>query len=127
MFGPFVVSNDERAYFGVPISLGQALAVSDNSVFARMGLKVGTRNIATLAHAFGISTTISINPSMVIGGLHIGVTPLDMAHAYETIANQGQLTSGTLASYELRRGRNQGVRLGGDGAEIQQLPRTGRR
>jgi penicillin-binding protein 1A len=98
VFGPFVVSNDERAYFGVPIPLGQALAVSDNSVFARMGLKVGTRNIATLAHDFGISTTISINPSMVIGGLHIGVTPLDMAHAYETVANQGQLTSGTLAS-----------------------------
>ena len=39
---------------------------------------------------FGITTTISLNPSMVIGGLHIGVTPLDMAHAYETIAKDGQ-------------------------------------
>ena len=35
---------------------------------------------------------------MVIGGLQIGVTPLDMAHAYETIANDGQLTYGSLSS-----------------------------
>ena len=34
---------------------------------------------------------------MTIGGLSIGVTPLDMAHAYETIAHGGQRVSGTLA------------------------------
>ena len=59
---------------------------------------MGESKIAQLAHDFGISTTISVNPSMVIGGLQIGVTPLDMAHAYETIANDGLLTYGTLSS-----------------------------
>jgi penicillin-binding protein 1A len=98
VYGLFKVRNDEHSYFGVPIPLWEALAYSDNSVFSRLGLKVGTRNIAALAHSFGISTTISHNPSMVIGGLHIGVTPLDMAHAYETIAEYGQLISGTMAS-----------------------------
>ena len=34
---------------------------------------------------------------MTIGGLTVGVTPLDMAHAYETIAHGGQRVSGTLA------------------------------
>ena len=34
---------------------------------------------------------------MTIGGLTIGVTPLDMAHAYETIAHGGRRVSGTLA------------------------------
>jgi len=29
----------------------------------------------------------------------VGVTPLDMAHAYQTIANGGRLTTGTLTSY----------------------------
>src|SRR5262249_59460526 len=34
---------------------------------------------------------------MTIGGLTVGVTPLDMAHAYETIAHGGRRVSGTLA------------------------------
>jgi penicillin-binding protein 1A len=45
----------------------------------------------------GLTTPISTNPAMTIGGLKVGVTPLDMAHAYETIAHSGQRISGTLA------------------------------
>jgi penicillin-binding protein 1A len=97
-FGDFSVHNDEHSYFNADIPLWEALALSDNSVFARVGLSVGESAIADYAKQFGISTTISLNPSMVIGGLHIGVTPLDMAHAYETIANWGNLTTGNLAS-----------------------------
>jgi penicillin-binding protein 1A len=101
-YGPFVVRNDEGGYYNAKIPLWEALAVSDNSAFARLGLEGhigGTQRIAEIAHQFGISTTISLNPSMVIGGLNVGVTPLDMAHAYETIANGGRLTTGTLTSY----------------------------
>jgi len=99
-FGAFSIRNDEGGYYGVKIPLWEALAVSDNTVFAHVGLSpsVGTHLIAQYAHNLGITTTISVNPSMVIGGLAIGVTPLDMAHAYETIANYGRLTSGTLVS-----------------------------
>jgi penicillin-binding protein 1A len=92
----FVVHNDEGAYVGER-TLTNALAYSDNSVFAEVGLRVGTHRIADLAHAMGITTPISTNPAMTIGGLHVGVTPLDMAHAYETIAHGGQRVSGTLA------------------------------
>ncbi len=35
---------------------------------------------------------------MTIGGLTVGVTPLDMAHAYETIAHGGERVSGSLVS-----------------------------
>jgi penicillin-binding protein 1A len=35
---------------------------------------------------------------MTIGGLTVGVTALDMAHAYETIAHGGRRVSGTLAN-----------------------------
>ncbi len=98
-FGDFAVHNDEGGYEYANIPLYEALELSDNTVFSHVGLQVdGESNIATLAHQFGISTTISVNPSMVIGGLQIGVTPLDMAHAYETIANYGKLTYGTLSS-----------------------------
>ena len=100
-FGAFTIRNDEGGYYGAPIPLWEALAVSDNRVFAHVGLEpvASARGWSpTTPTAFGITTTISINPSMVIGGLAIGVTPLDMAHAYETIANYGRLTSGTLVS-----------------------------
>ena len=108
-FGAFVVRNDEGGYYNSKIPLWEALAYSDNSVFSRVGLdpNVGQERIKDVAHSFGITTTISTNPSMVIGGLAVGVTPLDMAHAYETIANYGQLTTGSLASTACANGGDQ--------------------
>jgi penicillin-binding protein 1A len=91
----FVVHNDEGAYTGENTLTG-ALAYSDNSIFAEVGLKVGTKKIALLAHRMGITTPLSTNPAMTIGGLTIGVTPLDMAHAYETIAHGGERVTGSL-------------------------------
>jgi penicillin-binding protein 1A len=91
----FVVHNDENAYTGEN-TLTNATAYSDNSIYAEVGLKVGTHRIAALAHRMGITTPISTNPAMTIGGLKIGVTPLDMAHAYETIAHGGQRVGGSL-------------------------------
>ncbi len=95
----FVVHNDEGNYTGSN-TLTAATAYSDNSIYAEVGLspKVGTHRIARLAHRMGITTPISTNPAMTIGGLNVGVTPLDMAHAYETIAHGGQRVSGTLVS-----------------------------
>ena len=43
-----------------------------------------------MARAMGIRTPVSTNPAMIIGGLKVGVSPLDMAHAYETIADGGR-------------------------------------
>jgi penicillin-binding protein 1A len=95
----FVVHNDENAYAGSNTLTG-ATAYSDNSVYAEVGLKVGTHRIALLAHKMGITTPLSTNPAMTIGGLTVGVTPLDMAHAYETIAHGGRRVTGTLAEVE---------------------------
>jgi penicillin-binding protein 1A len=92
----FVVHNDEGAYSGSNTLTG-ATAFSDNSIYAEVGLKVGTHRIALLAHRMGITTPLSTNPAMTIGGLTVGVTPLDMAHSYETIAHGGQRVSGTMA------------------------------
>ncbi len=95
----FVVHNDEGNYTGEDTLTG-ATAYSDNSIYAEVGLKVTTRRIALLAHKMGITTPLSTNPAMTIGGLTVGVTPLDMAHAYETIAHNGRRVSGTMASDE---------------------------
>jgi penicillin-binding protein 1A len=95
----FVVHNDEGAYSGSN-TLTAATAFSDNSIYAEVGLKVGTRRIALLAHKMGITTPLSTNPAMTIGGLTVGVTPLDMAHAYETIAHGGLRVSGSMVEDE---------------------------
>lgn len=95
----FEVHNYEDAYAGT-LTLGSATAASDNSVFAEVGLKVGTRRIAKLAHRMGVTTPISTNAAMTLGGLRIGVSPLEMAHAYATLANGGKRPSSNLAAYE---------------------------
>jgi penicillin-binding protein 1A len=94
----FVVHNDEGSYTGENTLTG-ATTYSDNSIYAEVGLRVGTKRIAHVAHEMGITTPLSTNPAMTIGGLTIGVTPLDMAHAYETIAHGGQRVSGTLSEH----------------------------
>jgi penicillin-binding protein 1A len=86
---PFVVRNFSNQYSG-QISLANATAVSDNSVYAQVGARVGTRRIATTATRMGIRSPVSLNPSMILGGLTTGVSTLDMAHAYETLADGGR-------------------------------------
>ncbi len=92
---PFVVHNDEDSNLG-PITLTEATAVSDNTVYAQVGLHLGTHVVRHYALHMGIRTPISENAAMTIGGLHIGVTPLDMAHAYETLAHDGARVDGSL-------------------------------
>jgi penicillin-binding protein 1A len=95
----FPVSNYEDSYLGTA-SLWSATAASDNSVFAELGMKVKPRRVAALAQRMGIRTKLSTNPAMLLGGLKEGVTPLEMAYAYSTIANDGVRVSGKLAPDE---------------------------
>ena len=46
-----------------------------------------------LAERMGIRTPVSSNYAMTLGGLKQGVTPLDMAHAYQTFAARGNRSS----------------------------------
>jgi penicillin-binding protein 1A len=90
----FHVRNFGNSYSGV-ISLQGATDVSDNSVFERLGWDAlgpikGVREIKAMARAAGIQTPISTNPAMILGGLTIGVNPLEMAQAYETFAEGGR-------------------------------------
>ena len=84
----FIVNNYENSYAGTR-SLSGAMITSDNSVYAELGIKVGTERIAKLARRMGIRSPVSTNYAVTLGGLREGVTPLDMAHAYETFATGG--------------------------------------
>ena len=100
----FTVENYNNAYAGAT-SLAAATTTSDNSVFAEVGIKVGTRRIARLARRMGIRTPVSHNWAITLGGLKQGVTPLDMAHAYQTFARQGRFVYGSMSPGVLRKGQ----------------------
>lgn len=91
----FKVNNYENNYSGVT-TLANATAFSDNSVFAQVGIKVGTKKVAKLAKDMGIRTPVSSNYALTLGAPKVGVTPLDLAHSYETFATGGKRISGTL-------------------------------
>jgi penicillin-binding protein 1A len=100
----FEVNNDEDSYLG-SCDIVCATTYSDNSIYAQLGLEAlkgktiqdRTHSIARTIHKMGYDDPISTNPSMVLGGLEIGVTPLGWAYAYSTIGNNGDRVSGTLA------------------------------
>ena len=85
----FYVRNVEDSYLG-PITLTEATTYSDNTVYSQVGIRVGTQRIAKLAGEMGIRTPVSTNYAMILGAPKVGVTALDMAHAYETLAEGGR-------------------------------------
>jgi penicillin-binding protein 1A len=95
----FVVNNYEDSYLG-SASLASATALSDNSVYVQVGMKAGLRRVARNAKELGIRTPVSRNPAMTLGGLNTGVTALDMAHAYSSLAEGGLRVTGTLGTAE---------------------------
>jgi penicillin-binding protein 1A len=93
----FTVNNFDDAYEG-EVTLAHATAESDNAVYAQVGIKTGTARIAQTARQMGIRTPVSTNYAITLGGLKHGVTPLDMAHAYQTFATGGLLVTGSLGT-----------------------------
>jgi penicillin-binding protein 1A len=92
----FTVNNYNDAYAGIT-TLASATTYSDNAVYVQVGMKVKPARVATLARRMGIRTPISHNFALPLGGLNQGVTPLDMAHAYETFATGGKLVYGSMS------------------------------
>lgn len=100
----FEVNNDEDSYLG-SCDIVCATTYSDNSIYAQLGLEAlkgktiqdRTHSIAATIHKAGYDDPISTNPSMVLGGLELGVTPVGWTYAYSTIGNNGDRVSGTLA------------------------------
>src|SRR4029453_1707153 len=80
-------------------SIATATQYSDNSVYAELGLQVGTDYIANTAQDMGIQTKLSTNPAMILGGLETGVSPLEMTYAFSTLGRSGARIGGTMDSF----------------------------
>lgn len=82
------VRTDDGVYRG-SISLADAIAVSDNTVYAQLGADLGADTVRQAAYDMGVTSHLDAFPAESIGGLRTGVTPLEMADAYATIADGG--------------------------------------
>jgi penicillin-binding protein 1A len=87
------VHNYENDYIGSG-DLVTATAVSDNSIFAQLTKLVGPANVAKTAHRLGI--TRHLNPYFAIGLGADAVSPLEMARAFSTFADNGLRVDGSV-------------------------------
>ncbi len=87
-WGHWEVSTADEGYQGT-INLQQATVASDNTVFAQLDLDVGPQNVASTAKSMGIESELDGIPAEGIGGLRIGVSPLELTDAYATLASGG--------------------------------------
>jgi penicillin-binding protein 1B len=76
--------NDE--YFGT-VTLRRALEKSLNSATARVARDVGIKRVSDIAHRLGIQSSLPIVPALALGAAE--VTPLEVAVAFSTLANNG--------------------------------------
>src|SRR5262245_29672083 len=99
----WTVNNAEPG--GGVMPLTEATWDSVNVIFAQLGLDVGPEEIAKTAYQMGITSPLGVKgsrdtpcklgpncfipPADTIGGLSVGVTPLEQADAYATLASGG--------------------------------------
>jgi penicillin-binding protein 1A len=87
-YGKWEVKTFGNTYSGTE-SLTRATLASDNTVYAQLILDVGPKSVCETAKLLGIRTKLDCYPAEGLGGLTRGVTPLEMAGAYATLASGG--------------------------------------
>jgi penicillin-binding protein 1A len=75
--------------YGGSMNLVSATLKSDNTVYAQLDADLGPDAVRQTAYDMGIKTKLDAYPAEGLGGLTIGVSPLEMADAYATIASGG--------------------------------------
>ncbi len=86
----YTVSIDGGGNLDEPLNLDTALVESDNTVFAQLAADLGETSVTQMAYAMGVLPgTLHSYPAEALGGLTRGVSPLEMANVYSTIADGG--------------------------------------
>jgi penicillin-binding protein 1A len=87
-YGPWKVQTYDRSYGGT-MNLVRATLKSDNTVYAQLIIDLGPKEVCKTAHMLGITTKLDCLPAEGLGGLRLGVSPLEMSNAYATLAAGG--------------------------------------
>ena len=85
--GQWKPENYNRKYYG-PVTLKRALALSLNTVAAKVAARVGPENIALTAHRLGIRSELVANASIALGTSEVNL--LEMTGAFAAFANGGK-------------------------------------
>lgn len=78
--------DDDHSYMGA-ISLREAVVMSRNVVAVKLAERIGLDKIIGYAHRMGVTAPLEANLSLALGSS--GVSVLDQASGYSTLANQG--------------------------------------
>ena len=78
--------DDDNRYMG-PMTMRTALALSRNVVAVKLAQQLGIDRVIEYAHRMGVTAPLQANLSLALGSS--GVSPLDQAAGYATLANQG--------------------------------------
>ena len=87
-WGPIETKTYDNSYRG-SMSLTGATLASDNTVYMQLALDLGPPEVKQTAIDMGIRTKLDGYPAESLGGLTLGVSPLEMANAFATIASGG--------------------------------------
>ncbi len=71
------------------INLIAATLKSDNTVYAQLAADLGENTITEMARKMGVVSPLQSYAAEALGGLKLGVTPLEMANVYATLADGG--------------------------------------
>jgi penicillin-binding protein 1A len=85
----YEVKTFEGTSLNKSLNLVSATLASDNTVYAQLAADLGESTITEMAHKLGVVTHLSSFPAEALGGLTLGVTPLEMADVYATLADGG--------------------------------------
>jgi penicillin-binding protein 1A len=71
------------------VNLVQATLKSDNTVYAQLAADLGESTITEMARKMGVVSPLQSYAAEALGGLTLGVTPLEMANVFATLADGG--------------------------------------
>jgi penicillin-binding protein 1A len=71
------------------INLVQATLKSDNTVYAQLAADLGETTVTEMARKMGVVSPLHSYAAEALGGLSLGVTPLEMANVFATLADGG--------------------------------------
>jgi len=85
---PWHVATYDNQYYGA-CNLETAMLHSDNTIYAQLVMDITPEKARDAAEKLGIKSPMATNPSIALGGLGQGVSPLEMSSAYATLAANG--------------------------------------
>jgi len=85
----YEVKTFENTSSNKSINLVSATLASDNTVYAQLAADLGEETVTQMAYKMGVREHLKSTAGEALGGLTVGVSPLEMADVYATLADGG--------------------------------------